>query len=157
MAPLLIGALIGAGLGLLKGQAGAKKNEEQDRYRKQAMLYSPWTGMGDVGGGTAPGMTDSIISGAAGGAMIGNMYKSAPSAKNAMEASDVQEMGGTAGAVGAESGASPEIYGKSLGGNLMPNFSTADMMDQANILGGVDYARGMNPYLNFNEYDFKPR
>jgi hypothetical protein len=75
MDPITIGLLAGAGLGVLKGNRNSKANEAQDKYRKVAMAYSPWTGLGDVGGGTAPGMADSMIQGAAMGASVGQGFK----------------------------------------------------------------------------------
>lgn len=73
MAPLLIAALAGGGLGLLKGAQNEKKMQEHDKFRKAAITYSPWTGMGDPGQLNLPDTLSSSLSGAATGAMIGSM------------------------------------------------------------------------------------
>jgi len=64
-------AIAGAGAikGALDAKSAKKKQEKHDAFRKTAMQYSPWTGMGDVGAGNF-GNTDAL-SGALGGGLKG--------------------------------------------------------------------------------------
>lgn len=139
MDPITIGLLVGGGLGALKGIQNQKKMEENDKFRKAAIAYSPWTGMGDPGSPNMPGMLESGISGAAMGAATGNLFGAASGAAPA--ASTAAVGAGTPGALGAASGANPGIYGSNL--------------QYANTLGGVDAARNlgaMNKGLTFAPY-----
>ena len=69
-----------AAVGAVKGGIDAKKNKEaareHDAYRKEAIRYSPWTGLGDPG--AAQVGNTSALSGALGGAVqgasIGNSF-----------------------------------------------------------------------------------
>ena len=73
MDPITIGLLVGGGAGLLKGMANEKKMERHNKYRAEALKYSPWTGMGDPGEMNLPGTMESLFQGGAMGAMTGNM------------------------------------------------------------------------------------
>lgn len=72
MEPITIAALLGGGLGLYRGVRNEQRMKDQDKFRKAAITYSPWTGMGDPGAMHLPGVVESSISGAATGAMLGN-------------------------------------------------------------------------------------
>jgi hypothetical protein len=128
----------GAGLGLAKGIANENRMKKNDAYRKAAIKYSPWTGMGDPGSPELPGIFESVLGGGLTGATIGTGIGGLTGGAAAGGADAISGLaGGTPGAIGAASGASPSIYGSMLG--------------QANMLGGVDMARqlGMqsNPYM----------
>ena len=84
MDPITIGLLLGAGSGLLKGNANVKKQVEEDKYRKMAVAMSPWTGMGDPGGSKLPGPLESAASGAALGGQVGGMFGGGAAAPAAM-------------------------------------------------------------------------
>lgn len=93
MDPITIGLLLGAGTGLLKGNANVKKKVEEDKYRKMAVAMSPWTGMGDPGGSNLPGPLESAASGAALGGQVGGMFgggAAAPAASATMASSAPQ-------------------------------------------------------------------
>lgn len=138
MDPITIGLLVGGGLGALKGIQNQKKMEEHDKFRKAALTYSPWTGMGDPGALNLPGTLESGASGAAMGAATGNLFGGAAIAAPSSTAGLAT---GTPGALGAASGANPAIYGSNL--------------RYANILGGVDAARNLGAMqggLNFAPY-----
>lgn len=69
----LIPLLIGAGLGAISGAANKKKQAQNDAFRKAAITYSPWTGMGDPGTTNLSGPLTGAIQGGAQGAMFGSM------------------------------------------------------------------------------------
>lgn len=142
MDPITIGLLLGGGAGLLKGAANDKKMERHNKYRAEAIKYSPWTGMSDPGELNLPGTMESVLQGGAMGAMTGNLFggagAAAPSTASALSS-------GTPGALGAASGANPAIYGSNL--------------QYANMLGGVDAARGLGASqggLQFAPYTMLP-
>lgn len=91
-------AFVGGGKGAIDANTARKKQEKHDAFRKQAMIYSPWTKMGDVGPGNF-GNTNAIsgalgggIQGAAIGSMMGDMggaaKTAAPDMSNAAVAPD---------------------------------------------------------------------
>lgn len=87
-----------AGVGAVKGTMDAnsakEKQKQHDKYRKTAMIYSPWTGMEDIGAGNF-GNTDGV-SGALGGGLQGFAMGS--------------QINGMAGAgAGAEAGAAAQV------------------------------------------------
>lgn len=92
MDPITIGLLLGAGTGLLKGNANVKKQAENDKYRKMAVAMSPWTGMGDPGGKDLPGPLESAASGAAMGGQVGGMFGGAPAAGASTMASQTPQV-----------------------------------------------------------------
>lgn len=70
IAPLAIGALIGAGLGLLKGK-GDKEQERRDRaLAAETARWSPWTGM-QAQMPQNVSMAGEVLKGGATGAMMG--------------------------------------------------------------------------------------
>lgn len=81
MNPLLIGALAGAGLGLLKG-VSAKKQEARDRaLAAETARWSPWTGMKP----TMPERADlmgELIAGGTSGLAQGQKYSQSLAAPN---------------------------------------------------------------------------
>lgn len=83
MSPAIIGALLGGGLGLLKGDENVKKNIANENFRRAAIMYSPWTHMGDPGQVTLPGGLESGLQGAATGGMVGAMASPAAGATTA--------------------------------------------------------------------------
>lgn len=115
-----IGSLIGAGLGALKGKANEKKMEEQDKFRKAAIQNSPWTGMSDPGALNLPGMTGSLMSGAALGGLTGGM------------------MGGAAPvAEGAASAAAPTAVNTATGANVLGGGAMANSMAMTPAIAGA--------------------
>lgn len=64
-------ALIGAGLGALKGISNNAKNKKDAAYRKAALTYSPWTGMGDPGQPERAGVLGSVLQGGLAGLSAG--------------------------------------------------------------------------------------
>lgn len=109
-----------AGLGLLQGMANQKKAERHNKYRAEAIKYSPWTGMGDPGEKEAPDALQSALSGAAMGAALGNIG------------------GGSAGAAGAGQQTSAMSFGTGAGQSAMtPEMQRWQMMNQAQ--GGAGY------------------
>lgn len=150
MDPVTIGLLAGVGLGLLRGNRNAKKNEEQDRYRKAAMLYSPWTGMGDVGGGNAPGVLDSALQGAALGSSVGSMLK--PSSTIA-QSSTTDKLGSS-----QELYTPLEIYKKETSPSFEgpPQESTFELMNSPENLKALeDEAKSKKWEKYFGKSDFK--
>jgi hypothetical protein len=98
--PLIAAALLGgAALGGLKAKRQQDQADAQNRYRKQAITYSPWTGMSDPGGGSAPSMAEGLLGGAAGGASLGASLQGmgvgadAPSGANTFNPNDFQQQG----------------------------------------------------------------
>lgn len=73
MEPMTMLMLGSAALGALKGKANEKRMKENDKFRRAAIQYSPWTGMGDPGSQQLPGMFESGLSGAVQGAALGNL------------------------------------------------------------------------------------
>jgi len=106
-----------AGLGLLQGMANQKKMERQNRYRAEAIAYSPWTGMGDPGEKNLPDALQSGLQGAAMGAALGNLFGGSPGAT------------GTATAGGS--------YGTGMGQSMTPEMQKWQMMNQ--MQGGPGY------------------
>ena len=108
MAPLLLGALLGGGLGAVKSIHNKKLNDDQDAYRRAVIQYSPWTGMSDPGGGTRQTGLMPIVSGAALGGITGGMFGGAApaAAEGATAASGAGSLGGTsmANELGSEFG-----------------------------------------------------
>lgn len=85
MDPFTIAMLAGAGMGLLKGKRNEEKMADNDKFRKAAITYSPWTGMGDPGSQQLPGTLESGLGGAATGAMIGSMGAKGGAEKPALD------------------------------------------------------------------------
>ncbi len=56
-------ALIGGGLGALKGISNNARNKKDAAFRKAALMYSPWTGMGDPGQPERAGVLGSVLQG----------------------------------------------------------------------------------------------
>lgn len=136
MLPLLLG-LGAAGLvsGYMKGKRNEKTAEENAKFRKAAIQYSPWTHMSDPGAGPqGAGGLESAISGGLQGAAMGSM---------------VGGLGGAAApAAGAASGAavapSAAPYANAFGGNDMAatlGQSGAGM--QIAPIGGGDMTAGL--------------
>lgn len=73
MEPLTMAILGSMLLGAVKGKRNEDFNERQNKFRAEAIRYSPWTKMGDPGASNQPGMFESMASGAATGAMLGSM------------------------------------------------------------------------------------
>lgn len=72
IAPLLLGALIGAGLGTAKHFVSDKPNEEADRrLAAETARYSPWTGMrpGQI---KRANLVGNVMQGAGAGALVGS-------------------------------------------------------------------------------------
>ncbi len=72
IAPLLIGALVGAGLGAAKHFVSDKPNEEADRrLAAETARYSPWTGMrpGQI---KRANLIGSVMQGGGAGALVGS-------------------------------------------------------------------------------------
>lgn len=73
MEPMTMALLGGAALGAIRGKQNEKRMKENDKFRRAAIQYSPWTGMGDPGSQALPGMFESGLSGAVQGAALGNL------------------------------------------------------------------------------------
>lgn len=124
MLPVVLGL---AGLGLLQGMANQKKMERHNKYRAEAIKYSPWTGMGDPGEKNLPDALQSGLSGAAMGAVLGNIG------------------GGSAGAAdktgqttaGAGQTTAGEAYGTGMGQTMTPEMQKWQMINQ--MQGGPGY------------------
>lgn len=93
---------IAGGLGAYKGIKNEERMAANDKFRKAAITYSPWTGMSDPGSVSLPGVLESGVQGAAMGATLGNALGT----------------GGAAGSTGAGVGAAGQ---NSLGGVDMAN------------------------------------
>jgi len=74
---MTIGLLAGAALGVLRGKKNEARMEENDKFRRAAIQYSPWTKMSDPGSAVMPGMLEAGTTGAATGAMVGNLFPAA--------------------------------------------------------------------------------
>jgi hypothetical protein len=74
------GVGIGATLGVIKGKKNQDRMDANDKFRKTAIQYSPWTGMQDPGSQVLPGMLESGTQGAALGGMVGNSVSGASGA-----------------------------------------------------------------------------
>lgn len=96
VAPLVIGALVGGGMGLVKGMADKKKEQRQREVAAETMRWSPWTHMqagpiqeADVGGSAMQGaMTGAAMGqqvGAGQGAATGSMEGAEPYAGPPMQ------------------------------------------------------------------------
>lgn len=64
---------ITAAMGVKKGMDNEARMSKNDKFRKAALTYAPWTGMGDPGSQQLPGAMESGLTGAATGAMMGSM------------------------------------------------------------------------------------
>jgi hypothetical protein len=125
---------IGAGLGALKGNKNVKKQAENDKYRKAAITYSPWTKMGDPGSTDLPGVLESGISGAAMGALAGNALgggaATAPaSVETGVGASGQNALGGVnmSNKLGAQFGGAQEFVPQQ-GLNLTGGMSSSEQL-----------------------------
>ncbi len=63
---------IAGGLGVYKGIKNEERMAANDKFRKAAIMHSPWTGMADPGSVALPGVLESGVQGAAMGATLGN-------------------------------------------------------------------------------------
>ena len=90
--------LIGAGMGAMQGEKNRKQQREHDKFRKEVIAMSPWTGMQDPGAVQKPGMLSSIIKGGATGALLGSML---PAGGAAAGAGGGAASGAAAGGAGA--------------------------------------------------------
>lgn len=70
MGPLILGALAGAGLGLLKGEADKKREKKERLLNAEIVRYSPWTRLNPEPVQSADPM-GSILQGGLSGAMMG--------------------------------------------------------------------------------------
>jgi len=105
MLPLAIGlGAAGVYSGYMKGKKNERLQEENDRYRKAVLQYSPWTNMQDPGAYVAgPGSLESAISSGTKGAMMGAMLGG----------------GGAAGmAGGAEAAGGTSALSQGMGGGM---------------------------------------
>jgi hypothetical protein len=82
-----------AALGVMQGAANQKKMERQNKYRAEAIKYSPWTGMGDPGEKELPDALSSGIQGAATGAMLGNAMGGSAGSMKGTQAAASSNMG----------------------------------------------------------------
>ena len=73
MIPLILAAA-GAGKGMIDAKAAEKRQEKLDAFRKKAIQYSAWSGMGDPGYQDAG--NQNMLSGAIGGGIKGYMLGS---------------------------------------------------------------------------------
>lgn len=120
MLPIL--ALLGGGLGLYRGVRNEQRMKDQDKFRKAAITYSPWTGMGDPGALHLPGVIESAISGAATAGLLGNSMGGA---------------GAGAGATASPGAMSKLDFGTGQGQMMTPEMQKWQMMNQ--MLGGQGY------------------
>lgn len=134
MLPLLIGAGLGGIAGLIKGKKNEEKMADQDRFRKAALTYSPWTGMGDPGALNLPGGLSSALGGAAMGALTGEMFGEAegavdPAVTGSAQAAAPSALGTLAGSQSAQ------------GFGQMAAFSP-QLMQQAGAMGSMGGSAG---------------
>lgn len=146
---------ITAAMGAKKGMDNEARMDKNDKFRKEAITYSPWTGMGDPGSQQLPGMLESGVSGGLTGAMLGNA------------------MGNTTGAaagatIGGESMAGATAAGQKTAGGLndainIPQQGGALNFNQAGpytAMGGQGSAGAMgaqnNPYMKNPYSKFGP-
>lgn len=115
------------GLGLYQGMQNEKRMKANDKFRKAAITYSPWTGMGDPGSQQLPGMLQSGLQGAATGAMIGNAMgkPTAPATTGATGTAGAGALGGNEmaaelGMMGKGMGAAPAATGTEVAFNQDP-------------------------------------
>ena len=140
---------ISAALGAKKGMDNQDRMEKNDKFRKAAIQYSPWTGMGDPGSQQLPGALESGVSGGLTGAMLGNaMGNSTCAAKVA---------GGEVGSGQAVAGGAGDAM-KMPGGAQQLDFSQQNVgpytamggQGSAGALGGQQPNPYMkNPYSKF--------
>ena len=138
MAPLLIGALAGGGLGLLKGLTVDRDKENRQRTLAAAtQRYSPWTGL-RAGPIEEADPFGKMLGGAGAGASFGQNYENAQAAK-ALQDQNLSS------SIGMDS----------------PEYISRD-----NAIGMEDEARGLpsqarlrmqnrmqdNPYLRYRQY-----
>lgn len=112
-------------LGALKSHNQQQQAKKQDKFRKAAITYSPWTGMGDPGGMIAPDLLSGAAEGAASGALLSGALG-----------------GGEAVAPMETAGAATETSGMALGTGvgqqaLTPEMQRWQLMNQAQ--GGPGY------------------
>lgn len=131
-------AFVGGGKGAIDANTARKKQEKHDAFRKQAMIYSPWTKMGDVGPGNF-GNTNAI-SGALGGGMQG-------AALGSMMSGGIGD--------GAAKTAAPTVGSLSnasyLGGNEMAaklGETGADAMAEARQVAGMNQGLNSSAFAN---------
>jgi hypothetical protein len=62
---------VGAALGAAKGMSNASANKKDEKFRKAAITYSPWTGMQDPGQKQRTGVMGSMLQGGLMGASMG--------------------------------------------------------------------------------------
>lgn len=130
-------AAAGAVSGAQTAKANRRKARDQDQYRKAALTYSPWTGMGDPGAANV-GNTDTF-SGMLGGAAQG--YALGSGVGGALQ---------KAGALGGSASKLAGSAGSPLGGDAMASNLGAEFTGQGsglqqaqNALGGAGNAQGM--------------
>lgn len=76
--PMLLLAGAGGLLGAMKAKRQQDQADAQNKYRKAALTYSPWTGMSDPGGASAPTMLEGALGGALTGAQLGGALNQLP-------------------------------------------------------------------------------
>lgn len=131
-------------LGAKKGMDNEARMEKNDKFRKAAITYSPWTGMGDPGSQQLPGALESGVSGGLTGAMLGNaMGNSAGAAKVA----GGEVAGGQAVAGGA--GDAMKTQGLDFGQQGTGTYTAMGQQGSAGALGQQPNPYMKNPYSKF--------
>lgn len=136
MVPMAIAALLGGGLGLMKGMKNEERMDANDKYRKAAIEFSPWTGMGDPGAQQLPGMFESALGGASTGAMMGSMVGGGEAAAAA------------GGGEGALMGSGAEAAGKLEALKFTPD----QMANPTQQIGGMTQGSGMPLEMGAGKY-----
>ena len=142
MDPITIGLLAGAAKGVLDSRANSKNQKKQDAFRKAAIAYSPWTGMGDPGAvNSGPQGLNAMLGGATQGAMIGALGGQA-----GLWGAQAAPAAASAGALGAEAAAPSMLGGSEMAAQLgaqgeaamasMPMAQSPQMMGAANPTSG---------------------
>lgn len=137
MAPLLIGALAGGGLGLLKGLTVDRDKENRQRTLAAAtQRYSPWTGLraGEIEEADPFGK---MLGGAGAGASFGQNYENAEAAKSLSD----QKLPGI-GMDSPEYMARDNAIGMEDASNGLPSQARLRMQNRMQD----------NPYLRYRQY-----
>lgn len=123
MALPLILALAGAALGAMSSKRKQDQADAQNKYRKAAIQYSPWTGMGDPGGASAPSMLEGAVGGALTGAQLGGTLGSLGGAETAAAAGGADSVAGAGNYLGLDKATAAGVGG--LGADTMSSVNTA--------------------------------